>query len=48
MSRQFGADEAKRRRKSFGDVSYDVAEDRRIPEYVTHSSNQGALFLSGP
>ena len=44
MSCQFEANEAKRRRMSFGDM----AEDQRIPEYVTHSSNQGALFLNGP
>jgi len=34
MPRQVGADDAKRRRKCFGNMSYDVAEDRTIPEYV--------------
>ena len=27
----------------FGDVAYDVAQDRKNPEYVTPSSNQGLV-----
>jgi len=30
---------AKQHRKCFGNVSFDVAEDRRIPEYVTPYNN---------
>ena len=39
MPRQFGPHSVKRRRRRFGDV----AEDRRIPEYVTSLANSVTL-----
>ena len=43
MPRQFGPHSIKRRRRRFGDVLCDVAEDRKIPEYVTSLANSVTL-----